>query len=106
MDVTPPPRRLFSLEEVMALLAGTSRANLVRIVRRGDLKTVAIGRRKYVTAAEYDRYLTALEESAALEAQSPAEVDLQDLQAPLQRAKGRRKAKTSAAIERKRAGGS
>jgi Helix-turn-helix domain len=90
--VPPPPRRLFTLEDVRVGLADMSRANLYRLVRKGDLKTVSIGRRKYVTAAELDRYVASLEESAAL---VPTEVE----PPPLQAAKGKRRVKT--AIERK-----
>jgi excisionase family DNA binding protein len=51
--------RLLELDEVEECLS-VSRTTLYRLVKRGDLPTVQIGRRRYVTVQDLDDYVNRL----------------------------------------------
>ncbi len=57
-----PRRRLLPVDEACAELGGASRNTFYRLVARGDLALVKIGRRSFVTADEMDRYVASLQE--------------------------------------------
>lgn len=57
-------RRLWPLAEAAQLL-GTTTRTLYRLRERGELAIVRIGRRSYVTDAELQRYVAALEAAAS-----------------------------------------
>jgi predicted site-specific integrase-resolvase len=60
-------RRLYSLPQARAQLAGISRATLDREIAAGKLAVVRIRSRRYVAAEDLERYIAARREVAALD---------------------------------------
>jgi predicted DNA-binding transcriptional regulator AlpA len=57
-----PPRRLYPLNEVKAMLGGLSTSSLYRRFNDGSLPTVHVGGRRFVRAEDLDAYVGGLGE--------------------------------------------
>ena len=57
LAVEPLPHLRFEIIEAARILR-MSRATLYERIRGGEIKTQKDGRRRYITAAELDRYIT------------------------------------------------
>lgn len=53
-------RDLYPIPEAMQRLGGISRSLFYELVARGAISTVRIGRRRFVTADEIERYIASL----------------------------------------------
>ena len=65
MPVTASPRRLLNREEVAELLGGVSVRTLERLVEKGDLVPLRIGRRVLFEPSAVDRYVRRLAAAGA-----------------------------------------
>lgn len=58
-------RLLYPIPEVLAALGGISRSQLYALLAAGEIPTVKLGRRTFVTAQALDAYVARLEGGAA-----------------------------------------
>lgn len=64
-DSASPQRRLYSMREAAEQLGGITERMLFTLVMRGDVKSVRVGRRRFITAGALDTYVADLEAQAA-----------------------------------------
>lgn len=62
--VDSEPRRLYSIDGTCHQLS-IKRSTLYELIARGEIRTVRIGSRQFVTADELDRYVAELQRRAA-----------------------------------------
>ena len=58
------PKLLYKEPEAREVLGGMSRDTFFRLIRKGRLKSVHIGRALYIPASELQRYVEALQAEA------------------------------------------
>lgn len=64
-ETAGPARRLYSMREAAEQLGGITERMLFTLVMRGDVKSVRVGRRRFISAGALDIYVAQLEETAA-----------------------------------------